>query len=178
VVVLPQLPRDLRHDFALSVKMVGGREGPDGLRSFREDEPVRFRIETECDAYVGIWTIGPDGTVVQLFPNENERDNLVRAGKPRFVPGDDLPVNDRYTIDATATPAGKAEVLRIVAATRRWDALQGEKLGPFVVLRGEADRQRFERQLRGFRVRPKAGPGPEAENAVAEEALLYRVLPR
>jgi hypothetical protein len=166
------LPEGLRHDFGLKVELVGGRAGPDGLRLFTEDEPVRFRIETERDAYVGIWTIGPDGTVVQLFPNDHDHDHLVRAGT-RLVPPNDR----RYTIDATATPAGKAELLRIVAATRRWAPLEGEKAGPFVALR-PAGRGQFERHLRSFVVRPKGDPDGAGANAVAEEALLYRVLPR
>jgi tRNA A-37 threonylcarbamoyl transferase component Bud32 len=168
-IVRPELPKGLRHDFGLKVELVGGRAGPDGLRLFTEDEPVRFRLQTERDAYVGIWTLGPDGTVVQLFPNDHDRDHLVRAGT-RLVPPDDR----RYTIDATATPPGKAELLRIVAATHRWAPLEGEKAGPFVALR-PAERERFEHHLRSFVVRPKADEGA---NAVAEEALLYRVLPR
>jgi tRNA A-37 threonylcarbamoyl transferase component Bud32 len=169
----PVLPTELRRDFGLKVQLLGGREGPDGLRLFPEDEPARFRIETERDAYVGIWTIGPDGTVMQLFPNEYERDHQVRAGRPRLVPGD-----GRYTIDATATPPGKAEALRVVAATRRWEPLAGEKVGPFLVLRSTADRQRFEKHLRSFVLRPKAAPARAGQDAVAEEVLLYRVLPR
>jgi serine/threonine protein kinase len=170
-IVRPDLPKDLRRDFRLKVQLVGGREGPDGLRLFTEDEPVRFRVETERDAYVGIWTVGPDGAVVQLFPNDHDRDHLVRAGT-RLVPPD-----DRYTIKATATPAGKAELLRIVAATRRWAPLEGEKAGPFVALR-PAERGRFERHLRSFEVRPQADPERAGAGAIAEEALVYRVLPR
>jgi hypothetical protein len=171
-VTLPELPRDLRHDFGLKVELLGGREGAEGLRVFREDEPARYRIQTERDAYVGIWTVGPDGTVVQLFPNEYEPEYLVRANQPRLVPG-----NDRYTIDATASPPGKAEVLRVVAATRRWEPLKGEKVGPFVILRDGG--KQLEEHLRGFKIRPK--PAPEraaAEDAVAEEALPFQVLPR
>jgi eukaryotic-like serine/threonine-protein kinase len=177
-VVLPELPKDLRHDFGLKVQLVGGREGPGGLRLFTEDEPVRFRVETERDAYLGIWTVGPDGTVVQLFPNDHDSDHLVRAGT-RLVPPDKplLPGDRRYTIDATATPPGKAELLRVVAATRRWAPLEGEKHGPFVALR-PAEQGRFERHLRSLVVRPKADPERAGTDAVAEEVLLYRVLPR
>jgi hypothetical protein len=176
VVAWPELPKDLRHDFGLTVQLVGGQEGPDGLRVFREEQPARFLIETQRDAYVGIWTIAPDGTVVQLFPNVFEPDHQVRAGQPRPVPG-----NERYKIEATATPAGKAEVLRVVAATRRWEPLTGEKPGGFLTLslHSAADRQKFETHLRGFKVRPKAAPGSTAaKDEVAEALLLYRVLPR
>jgi serine/threonine protein kinase len=170
-VSMPELPKDLRHDFALKVELVGGSEGPDGLRVFKEDEPARFLIETEQDAYVGIWTIGPDGTVVQLFPNAYERDHGVRARQPRVVPG-----NERYTMEAKATPSGKAEMLRVVAATRRWEPLEGEKAGPFVILRG--GRQQLEDHLRGIEIRPKAKAEPAAQDGVAEEVLLYQVLRR
>jgi predicted Ser/Thr protein kinase len=168
---VPELPRELRHDFGLKVQLVGGREGLNGLRVFQEDEPARFRIEPQRDAYVGVWTIGPDGTVVQLFPNEHESDHLIRAGQPRLVPG-----NDRYKIEATPTPPGKTEVLRVVAATRRWEPLKGEKLGPFVVLRD--GREGLERHLRSFKIRPTGKSEDAAEDAVAEEALPFQVLGR
>jgi predicted Ser/Thr protein kinase len=171
-VVLPELPRDLRHDFGLRVELLGGREDPDGLRVFRDDEPVRYHIQTERNAYVGIWTVGPDGTVVQLFPNEYESEHLVPANQPRLVPG-----NDRYTLDATASPAGKAELLRVVAATRRWEPLKGEKPGAFVVLPDGGEK--LEQHLRSIKIRPKPAPGRAAEeDAVAEVALPYQVLPR
>jgi serine/threonine protein kinase len=170
-VSLPELPKDLRHDFGLKVELVGGREGPDGLRVFQEDEPVRYRLETQRDAYVGIWTIGPDGTVVQLFPNKYETDYLVRAGQPRLVPG-----NDDYQIAATASPPGKAELLRVVAATWRWEPLKGKEEGPFVILQG--GRERLERHLRSMEIRPKSEPTRSATDAVAEAALPYQVRPR
>jgi serine/threonine protein kinase len=166
-----ELPKELRHDFGLTVQLVGGREGPNGMRVFREDEPVRFRIDSQRDAYVGIWTIDPDGTVVQLFPNEHESDYLVRAGQSRLVPG-----NDRYQIEATATPPGKSELLRVVAATWRWEPLKGEKQGPFVILQG--GREQLERHLRSMVIRPKAQSAQRAPDAVAEEALPYQVRPR
>jgi hypothetical protein len=171
-VTMPELPKDLRHDFVLKVELLGGREDPNGLRVFREDEPVRYHIQAERDAYVGIWTVGSDGTVVQLFPNEYEPENFVQANQPRLVPG-----NDRYTLDATASPAGKAEVLRVVAATRRWEPLKGEKPGAFVILPDGGEK--LEQHLRSIKIRPKPAPGRAvAEDAVAEEALPYQVLPR
>jgi hypothetical protein len=168
----PDVPKPVRHDFGLKVELLGGRAGPDGLHLLTAAEPIRFRLETERDAYVGIWTVGPDGSVTQLFPNEHERDHRVLAGRPRLVPG-----NDRYVIDPLATPAGKAEALRVVAATRRWEPPEGEKLGPFALFRSADDRQRLQRHLRTLLVRPKAD-APAEEAAVTEEALLYRVLAR
>ncbi len=170
--VLPELPKDLRHDFGLKVELVGGQQGANGLRVIREGEKVRFRIETDRDAYVGIWTIAPDGTVVQLFPNDKDDDNLVRAGT-RLVP----PPDAGYSIDADVSPAGKAELLRVVATTRRFQRLEGNKVGDFVVLR-PAERQRFEQHLRGLVVRERPDSKQPAADAVAEEALVYRVLPK
>jgi tRNA A-37 threonylcarbamoyl transferase component Bud32 len=178
-VIMPELPRDMRHDFGLKVELLGGHEGPDGLRVFREDEPIHFRIQTERDAYVGIWTVGPDGTVIQLFPNVHEREHLVKANQPRLVPG-----NDSYSADATASPPGKAELVRIVASARQWEPFKGETIGPFLILRnGREELEKHLRSIRSIKLRPKAASERAAEEgvakeAVAEEALPYQVLPR
>jgi hypothetical protein len=179
----PDLPQTLRRDFGLKIEVLDSRAGPNGRRLVNAGEPATYRLEVERDAYVGIWNINPDGVVVQLFPNEYEPEHLVRAGKPRFLPG-----NDKYVIDSNATPPGKYEALHVVAATRRWDPLVGEKVGPFVVFRTPADRERFDDHLRkvlgsrDFVIRPKAPARPtqpaDKVPQVAEEVLTYRVLPR
>jgi hypothetical protein len=166
----PELPQNMRHDFGLKVELIGGHPDANGMRVFREGDPVRFRIEAERDAYVGIWSIGPDGTVVQVFPNKWDTDDRVRKGQPKAVPEGSI-------MDAVATPPRKGELLRVVAATRPWGPLKGPVAGGFVVL-PPAEKERFERHLRGILVRPKPTPGQPADDAVAEEALVYRVLPR
>jgi serine/threonine protein kinase len=167
----PDLPTELRRDFGLKVEMIGGKVAQDGMHVFNENDKVRFNVQVERDAYVGIWTIDAEGTIVQLFPNKEEPDHLVKAGQPRTIPG------EKAVIDATATPAGQSEALRILASTRRWAPLEGEKQGPFVVLRTPEERQRFEKHLRSFKVRPKEAPVPQGDDAIAEEVFRYRVLP-
>jgi hypothetical protein len=181
----PELPRTQQRDFRLQVEMFGGREGPNGRRLFSADEPATFRLVAERESYVGIWAMDADGKVTQLFPNEYERDHRVRANQARVVPG-----NDQYQIAAnTTTPHGRYEAMWVVAATRRWDPLVGEKDGPFVVFRTPADRERFEQHFgkvrggpRDFVIRPKAPARPtqpaDKVDQIAEEVLTYRVLPR
>jgi hypothetical protein len=41
-----------------------------------------------------------------------------------------------------------------------------------------AEREHFERHLRSILVAPKSEPGKPAAGAVAEQALVYRVLPK
>jgi tRNA A-37 threonylcarbamoyl transferase component Bud32 len=88
-----EVPRDVvrlvrkspRRDFGLKVEMLGETLADD-THMLQEGERVRFRVEVERTAYVGIWTVAPDQTITQFFPNAEERDFLLTAGQPRVVP--------------------------------------------------------------------------------------------
>jgi hypothetical protein len=158
-------------DFGLRVEMLDAAPGTEGsARHLVEGRHVRFRIGVERDAYVGIWDVGPGGTIVQLFPNKYEPDNLVPAGKPRDVPG-----ISRYHIDAELSEGTNR--VWIVASTRPWDALKGEEEGPYTIFKTPEQKQAWERRLReirGLRVRPADVEEPAG---VSEEMLHYQVVP-
>jgi eukaryotic-like serine/threonine-protein kinase len=153
------------HDFALKVEMSGGSADRAGVRLLSEGEEVTFRIEVERDAYVGIWNVAPDGTIVQLFPNEEEPDHLFRAGQPRTVP--------RRDIALVAVPSGGKEQVWVVASTRRWELPEGRRKGPYLIFETAEEQGKWKQVMeRGFELRVR---GPMA---VAELVLSYRVSPR
>ena len=121
------LSRPTRRDFEVSVELVGSVEGPQGERLLDEGQHILLRLTVARDAYVAIWTVDHEGVVTQLFPNDYEPEYHVLAGAPYTIPGK----NARYRIDADLSKG--LEQLRVVAQTRRWNPIQGEKQAPFAV---------------------------------------------
>ena len=152
-------------DFALKVEMRGGSADRAGGRLLSEGEEVTFRIEVEREAYVGIWNVAPDGTIVQLFPNEQEPDHLFRAGQPRTVPRPDIAL--------VAVPSGGKEQVWVVASTRRWELPEGRRRGPYLIFETAEEQREWQQVMeRGFELRARE------PMAVAEFVLSYRVSPR
>jgi serine/threonine protein kinase len=141
--ILEELKKGDRNDFVIGVKLIGSVDGPDGVQRVEEGKRISFRIEVEKDAHVGIWSLDYKGEVTQLFPNEYETDHLIRKGVIRAVPG-----NQKYFI--RANKSGKIEWLRVVASTRRWKPIGGEKLGPYELFRVANDVARWQGQQREF----------------------------
>jgi serine/threonine protein kinase len=167
------LVQPTRHDFNLKVELVGSTAGKEGERLLYvpRDEARRksatFKIVTEIDAYVGLWNVGPDGTIAQLFPNKFDRDHLCKAEKARLVP-------PNRTYEFTPEVTGKTERIWIVASSKYWDPnqIQGEEGGKYTLFRIPEHRDNLKRSLRGFRIKPASGhDGP----LVTEEVLPYRI---
>jgi tRNA A-37 threonylcarbamoyl transferase component Bud32 len=137
-----------RQEFDLKVSLPGLAADRKGTYRMQDGKPIRIRIESPHDIYVGVWSVQAD-KVVQLFPNEHEGDQLVRAGVPRLVPGNE-------TWDIAPEAAEGVEYLRVVASTVRWSPLSGKPLGPFAFFEGK-DRQRWEIHQRGI------GQGPDVD---------------
>jgi tRNA A-37 threonylcarbamoyl transferase component Bud32 len=169
----PELPAATRHDFGLTVELPNSRPGPQGRRILTEGDRVVFRITAERDAYVGLWTIEADGTIIQLFPNKDEPNNYVRAGRTRELPGKGKP----NPFDPKATAPNRADALWCVASTHPWDPLLGQQEGPFVVFNNPNERKealRFMRDLqRGIRLRVEN----KETAAVSVKSILHIVLP-
>jgi hypothetical protein len=142
----------------------------------RAGQEVSFRVAVGRDAYVGIWTVDADGAILQLFPNEFESDNFVKANQPRVVPDSS---RQKYAMEATPTKAGGIEQYRVVASTKRWDQLVGQREGPYLVFKEKAAKERWDRHLRSIilQAKPQAGGGPD-EPGLAEEIVSYRVRPQ
>ena len=163
------LPRNLKRDFGLKVQMVGGSLSPSGTHLLTEGQEVVFRIEAERDAYVVILTVAPDHeTIKQLFPNDEEPDNLVKAGISRLVPG------RNYGIAATSSE-GK-EWVWVWASNQKRNALDGRREGPFVVFSTPQERQKLKDEVRGLGIILKNAP--KGQILVAEELLTFQVSPK
>jgi len=159
----------LHVDFGLKVEVVGAQPGLDGVWRVMDGKEVKYRIQVDRDAYVGVWDFQADGNVVQLFPNKFDQDHLIKKGEPRVVPGEKAEIVARYS-------KGQPEHLRVVASTTQWDPLEGEDDGTFFVFRTEQQKDRVQRMLsqtRGFIVRPAAGAKKEA---LSEAVLQYQIV--
>jgi serine/threonine protein kinase len=155
------VPKPKHHDFGLKVEIVGSAPGQSGERLLAEGQKLEFRIEVERDAYVGVWNVGPDGSIMQIFPNEFESDHLVRARQPRTVPGG--AAAEEYELHAAFS--GGTEWVWAVASTDRWKPPEGERAGPYLIFRTKE-------QKRAILLVPTA---KKAKVAVAEQVLPYRV---
>src|SRR5262249_42534825 len=114
--------------------------------------------------------VNPRGAVVQLFPNSEDTDFHFRKGVARYLPPD----NAEYEFPATDVSTA-VEHLLVVASTRRWDPLAGEKDGSFTVFPKLAGRRKIREhigQIRGGR-----GFGVKPTDLVAEYGLKYLILP-
>lgn len=138
-------PRPLRHDFPLSIKVLGSEAGADGVLRLVEGQPIRFSVTAGHDAYVGIWwTDDPQGRYELLFPNAAyEVDHFFSAGQARTVPGDP---GDAII----ATPSSGTEYFHVVATSFPWPLKAGEELGPGVALASEEELARWASDERGF----------------------------
>jgi serine/threonine protein kinase len=155
-------------DFPLTVEMVGGRPGADGIIEVDEDQAISLRITPARDAHVGVWSLDADGALTQLFPNEHET-GLVKATETRTLPGPGL----AYTITATPSVTAGNDRLRVIASTRPWSAPEGRKHGPFRVL-GDLDKNKLASTVRGLKI----DSGNSAQDGVAETEVLFRVRER
>jgi len=162
-----QPPEKLRADFGLEVEMLDKddkaiRPGDDGILQLRAQEALRFRVKVAEDAYVGIWSINSDGSVTQLFPNEDEKDHKFRKGEKRLVP---LAPAHAALCDGE-TPF---DWVWVQASTRAWDPDRGQSFGPFLLFKTDAHRGQWARQRGSIRLRREA--------ALAEAVLKFRVVP-
>jgi serine/threonine protein kinase len=117
-------------DFGLHVEMVGLKPSSSGIYKVTDGQELQYRIKTDKDAYVGLWSISPTGAIHQLFPNDEETDHLIRKDKPRLIPDPDKIGG----IFAKAKSPGIDRVL-VVGSTASWDPAKAEKDGPFVVFK-------------------------------------------
>jgi serine/threonine protein kinase len=151
----------LRHDFALTASLLGGKADAQGVVRLREGEAVRVAVEVGEDAHVAAWTIGSDGVIVQLFPHDGERETLCKKGVRRTLPG------SRFEL--VAVPGGREQV-RIVASTQPLEQTASQKQRGFPVFAAAGEQQALNKALRGLLLRPVV--------QIAEQVIPYEVAPR
>jgi predicted Ser/Thr protein kinase len=167
----PRVPPPARADFGLAVELVAAAAQKDdtGLIRMTAGVPMRLHLKAAKDCRAAVWVIDPSGEATRVFPNDNEPDDRLYAGKERVIPG-----NDSYVLDATLTVGDGAERLRVLASTGDLPLLPvGVKAGRFMVLSSEADRAQLASTLRGVAVK-RVNPADPA-SAVSEAELRFRV---
>jgi hypothetical protein len=153
--------RELRKDFALKLEALGGVFDPDeGVQVLKVGQLIKFRLEASQDCFVGLWDV-TDSAVVQLFPNDDEPDNRLKAGQPRLVPGEK---------SVRARKPSGVEYLHVVASTRPLRPPAGQHRGGFELFAGPAEKRHVLAALRDMEV---VEPG----EAVTEVLLRFQVRP-
>jgi serine/threonine protein kinase len=160
--VVDLIPPDRCNDFDLKVEMVGGRPGPDKVIRLKDGDTVKFRVTTQQDAYVEIWSVDADGTFERLFPNDEDRNSFFRTGEERLVP-------EQPPVDAQ--PSAGTDRVWVLASTVPWPSVEdlSERRGVYLRLKGLPERQEWVRRVRGFRLRNKV--------RLADEVLQFQVEP-
>jgi hypothetical protein len=149
--------RALRQDFAIAVTSADGRPFSAADTAFAKGNKLSLRIELAKDAYVGAWAVNADGSVVQLFPNDHEPDNHLKAGRPHTIP------TPEPGLAADDAARGK-EYIHVVASTAPWSpphTLQrATELGTFPSYTRLVEKRELQQVLEGVVSR---GDKPAAE---------------
>lgn len=165
--------RPLLHDFGLKVEPLGGALDPAGQLLLKLKDKIAFRVQVERDCYVGVFMIDDQGQIMMLFPNQDEKDHLLRGGQPRTIPG-----KPEYWIEALAVSRGP-EYVHVFASTKHWEPPAGHR-GPndrFDAFVNEAQRNELQLKLRALGL---ARPDPnkiDPKQAVAEAVMRFQVRP-
>ena len=95
-------------------------------------EDVTFFVETSEDAYVTILNVDRPGQATILFPNDYQRDNLVRANRVVEVPE---PASGSRIV---VTEASGTELIKVIASSEPITPFEAQQLaaaGPYQVVR-------------------------------------------
>ncbi len=80
------LPAPRRQDFGLKVEMIGVKPDKMGVYTLQQDDEMKLHITVDQDAYIGIWSIDPQGRALMLFPNYKDDNYFIKAGQPLTLP--------------------------------------------------------------------------------------------
>src|SRR5262249_2030817 len=136
------MEKDGRKGFPLDVEMVGANVDKEGVYRLTDGQLVRLRVTAGRDCYLGVWSVLADGEIVQLSPEPGESLLSLRKDAPRIVP--------EITNLRGETSTGLDRVL-VLASTRAWDLVQGDRSGQFEMFRTKSEQNRLQESLRGIR---------------------------
>jgi serine/threonine protein kinase len=151
-----------RKDFKINFELLNVKE-EEGVRRFGEGQ-VRFKIEVDEDAYVGVWFKADDDSFKQFFPNEFDRDNHFQKGKVY-----EFPRNKDYTFEAT--PSKKLETFRVIASTKPWSWEPTNVQQGYRIFR---DANEFNENLRGVVLKANPNTTPR----ISQVSIPVWVLPK
>jgi serine/threonine protein kinase len=153
-------------EFRLDVALVtDATTRTDGVLLIKEGSELKLSVTAERDCFLGVWYTNPDGGIVQLFPNDYQTDNKIKAGI-RI----DIPNTGGYAIKTVAST--QVELLRIIGSTAPWTTPTTQKNGPYPVFSSDEELS-LTTQIRGLLLKKK----PDARHAMAERIILFHVQP-
>jgi hypothetical protein len=160
----PLAGRVLRQDFAIAATSADGRPFKASGTALAKGDKLALRIEVAKDAYVGVWAVTADGSVVQLFPNDHEPDNRLKAGEPHAIP---VPGTE-------GVPQGKGYI-HVVASTAPWPPphtlRRTTELGDFPAYTRQVERKELEQTV--DRVVGKDGKPSTDKDAPAVSEVIF-----
>src|SRR5262245_38530672 len=136
-----------RKEFPLNVELVPVvRTEADGTLIYAAGKPVEIHLTADRDCRVVVWWREPSGNSLQLFPNEYESNNQIKAGEKMVVPG-----SKKYEIATTASEGKGAERLRVYATTGEAPQLPpGTKRDQYVAYVSDTEREKLASTVRGL----------------------------
>jgi eukaryotic-like serine/threonine-protein kinase len=164
-------PAVARADFGLAfeVSVPGMQKQAGGSLVFPVGAQIGFTVRADRDCRVSIWSLDADGTVSKLFPNKDEPDDKVLAGKPRVLPG-----NKEWWVEAGATNGAGFDRLRVLATTGAPPTFPpGVPAGKFTVYPSQGEKTQVAIAARGALL--KSASSQPTVGDVAEAEVLFRV---
>jgi len=158
IVVNPTPPADLRVD----VRVNKAGENP----VYRPGEAITITASVTQDAYVYLFYTDPTGVDV-IFPNQFDRNNLMRAGETRSFGGAG---NYRFSVGSTGT--GQNSVIAVASRTQLDPQLLRNQLGYQTNAQGTVTVTVSSRENLARALSIVIEPVP-AQNWVSDEAFFY-----
>jgi hypothetical protein len=155
----------LRRDFPIAVELDGSTEGPGGGRLLPDGSKLACSFEVGRNAYVGVWMISADGSVLQLFPSKLDGSNFVRAGAKRTAP---TTLEFAIPAEAAASPGQ----IRVLASEYPWEPAAGNLQGPYTVFMTDEEQRGWLRQVHSL-----TSTDDRSHGLIAEFVLPFRVTP-
>lgn len=162
----------LRQAFNLSVEPLGGRQ-QDGLVVLHPRERIGLRVKAERKCYVALFYRDDQGHTTMLFPNAEDKQQLLEAGQVRELP---RARDGKPGIEATE-PSKETEYLYLVASTEPWKPPEGNRGAgsPYVNYETREQRAKLESGLRGLGLAAEGAKG--TASLISEEVIPLRVEP-
>lgn len=161
----------LRQGFGLQVEPLGGRRR-DGILILHPKERIGLKVRADRKCYITLFYRDDKGLTTLLFPNEDDKHQLLEPGNVRELP---RALDGKPGIEAT-DPSKDLEYLHVVASTEPWKPPEGHRGtgSPYVDYETREQRERLDRGLRGLGLNTTdAGKGNT--NIISEEVIPLRV---
>lgn len=130
-------------------------------RVFHDGDLLKMELSPDQDAYVRLYYLSAENKVLQVFPNQIQKDNFIRKGTKMAIPGPTSGFDFRM-----GKPFGN-EVLKVVASSTQFSDLEDETWAQ-QLFQGFSQTSLQSMSVRG--IDPKA-----TERKFGEAVLIYSV---